>query len=126
MFRNAILAASLLANFLLVYIMFQPAGGTTNSTRMTCEQARSGIGSKKAVSEYADRNGLSFSKVHLFLTDSDYELRNITVQDGTVTFVYTSAAFYPSTCGIHLPGIDGGILRIATEITADPKVLSVW
>jgi hypothetical protein len=93
---------------------------------MTCEQARSETENKKAVSEYADAHSASFSKAHEFLRNSDYELRTVSVQDGKLTFVYTSSAFYPSTCGIHVPGIDGGIVCIDTEVVVDPRIRSVW
>ncbi|OJF98174.1 hypothetical protein AX761_12485 [Rhizobium sp. 58] len=120
------MAVSFLANCLLAYIMFQPVSAATGSDRMTCEQARSDADNKRAVSEYADRHNASFSKVHEFLRNSDYELRNVAVLDGKVAFVYTSSAFYPSTCGIHVPGIDGGIVRVETEVATDPRIRLVW
>ncbi len=126
MFKNVILAVSLLANCLLAYIIFKPVRAATSSDRMTCEQARSDTDNKRAVSKYADDHSASFSKVHEFLRNSDYELKNVAVGDGKVAFVYTSSAFYPSTCGIHVPGIDGGIVRIETEIATDPKIRLVW
>jgi hypothetical protein len=125
MFRNLFLLASLSANCLLVYIMFQPVGAVTHSVRMTCEQARSEIENKRAVSAYAEANSFSLLKVHAFLRNSDYRLRNISAHAGKVLFIYTSSAFYPSSCGVHVPGVDGGIVRIETDIAADPKVIKV-
>ena len=125
MFRNVILAISLLINCLLVYIMFLPASTARNVDRMTCQQARSEIDNKRAVSAYADSHGSSLSKVHNFLVNSDYALRNVAVQGGNVTFVYT-ASFYPSTCGLHLPGVDVSIVRVETEIATDPRIQRVW
>jgi hypothetical protein len=106
--------------------MFLPGGAATNSDRMTCEQARSDVANKVAVRAYAQSNGASFSKVHAFLRNSDYELRNVSSDDGKLAFVYTSSAFYPSACGVGLPGTDGGIVRVETEIDRDPKIRSVW
>jgi hypothetical protein len=125
MFRNLFLLASLLANCLLVYIISQPMRAVTDSNRMTCEQARSEIDNKKAVGAYAEANSSSLSKVHSFLTNSDYRLRNIAVSEGKMVFVYTSSALYPSSCGVHVPGFDGGIVRLDTDIAADPKVVTV-
>jgi hypothetical protein len=124
--RNVVLAMSVLANCALAYILFQPVNAATVSDRLTCEQARNDSENKKAVSEYAEGHSWSFSKTHEFLRNSDYELRNVSARDGKLTFVYASSAFYPSTCGIHVPGIDGGIVRIDTEVVVDPRVRSVW
>jgi hypothetical protein len=125
MFKNLFLLASLLANCLLVYIILQPMRAVTHSDRMTCEQARSEIENKKAVDAYAEANSSSLNMVHSFLTNSDYQLRNIDVSEGKITFVYTSSAFYPSSCGVHVPGFDGGIVRLETDIVDDPKVVTV-
>jgi hypothetical protein len=125
-FTNIILVVSLIANCLFAYIMFQPVNAATNAVRMTCSQARSDVENKRAVIEFADRNGSSFSKTHEFLRNSDYELRNISIDDGRVVFVYTSSILYTSTCGIHLPGTDGGIVRVGTDLAADPAIRSVW
>lgn len=124
MFKKVILAVSLLANCLTAYVIFQPASAATISDRMTCDQARSEVENKKAVSAYS--KGRDLAKVHGFLRNSDYALRNVSIRDGKVAFVYTSQAFYPSSCGLHLPGIDGGIVRIETDIAAAPHVVSVW
>lgn len=126
MVRNVVLAMSVLANCLLAYIMFQPVHTSTHSDRMTCAQARSDTDNKKAVSDYVKGHSWSFSKAHDFLRNSDYELTNLSAVDGKLTFVYVSSAFYPSTCGIHVPGIDGGIVRIDTEVVVDPRVRLVW
>lgn len=126
MLRNVVLAMSVLANCLLVYMAFQPVNPATFSDRMTCAQARSETENKKAVSDYVEGHGWSFSKAHEFLRNSDYELSNVSASDGKLTFVYVSSAFYPSTCGIHVPGIDGGIVRIDTEVVVDPRVRLVW
>lgn len=123
---KVVLALSVLANCVLAYIMFQPAAAATVSDRMTCAQARSDIENKKAVSEYVEGHSGSFPKAHEFLRNSDYELRTLSDRDGKLTFVYASTAFYPSTCGIHVPGIDGGIVRIDTDVDAAPKIRSVW
>jgi hypothetical protein len=125
MFRNLFLLASLSANFFLGYIMFQPVGAVTHAEGMTCEQATSEIENKLAVSAYAEANSFSLLKVHAFLRNSDYRLRNIAVNAGKVVFIYTSSAFYPSSCGVHMPGVDGGIVRLETDIAADPKVMKV-
>jgi hypothetical protein len=124
--QNIVLAISLIANCLVTYIVFQPVNAATGSDRMTCRQARSDIENKRAVSAYADSHSASLTKVHEFLRNSDYELRNVSFRDNSVAFVYTSSAFYPSACGIHVPGIDGGIVRIETDIITDPKIRLVW
>ena len=125
MIKTIVLFASLILNGLFTYDVFLPANDATTVDRMTCEQARSDDQNKIAVDAYAEGSGFSLSKVHEYLSVSDYALRNIAVKEGKVTFVYTSSVFYPSACGIHLPGIDGGIVRVETDISSDPKVVAV-
>lgn len=119
------LAISLSANCLTAYVLFQPTSEVRSKDRMTCAQARNENDNKAAVRNYADREKVTISEVHEYLRNSDYELRNIDVADGRLTFTYRSSGFYPHTCGIHLPGIDGGILHVETDMAIDHTILSV-
>lgn len=92
---------------------------------MTCAQARNEKDNKGAVRSYAAREKVTISEVHEYLRNSDYELTNIEAADGSLTFTYRSSGFYPSTCGIHLPGIDGGIVHVETDMAIDHTILSV-
>lgn len=118
MFRNIVLVISLLANAYVAQLVF--GGTSSNAPRMTCEQARGEKESKRALESFAERNGSSLAKLHDYLKNSDYSLRNLHFSEGKVTFVY-AANFYPSSCGIHWPGLDGNIVRIATDVEIDPK-----
>jgi hypothetical protein len=126
MFKNAVLALSILLNCVFAYGLFAFSIGSTSADKMSCAEARSQTASKEAVIAYAVKHGGSLVKVHDLLTNSDYRLRNIDVSNGTVSFVYTSSAFYPSACGLHLPGLDGGLVRVNTDIDGNPSVRQVW
>ncbi|MFN7091546.1 MAG: hypothetical protein ACK4P4_13410 [Allorhizobium sp.] len=125
MFKNAVLALSILLNCVIAYVVFAFPIGSTSEDKISCADARNEIGSKEAVMAYAEKQGGSLAKVHGLLTNSDYQLTNIDISNGTVSFVYTSSAFYPSACGLHLPGLDGGIVRVDTNIAGTPGVLQV-
>ena len=122
MIKNIALGLSLLANLVVAYFVFGPR--TTSPVKMTCAEARSEDLSKSATSAFAQAHAYSLFKTHEFLRNSDYELRNIAILDGMTSFIYT-ANFYPSTCGIHLPGVDGGIVRVRTNLQVEPLVTGV-
>lgn len=126
MFKNAVLALSILLNCIIAYLVFAPSIGPAGANKMSCAEARNDIASKEAISAYGKTHGGSLAKVHEFLTNSDYQLRNIDESNGTLSFVYTSSAFYPSACGLHLPGLDGGIVRVDTDIDGTLGVRQVW
>ncbi|SIQ58007.1 hypothetical protein SAMN05880561_103612 [Rhizobium sp. RU33A] len=126
MFKNAVLTLSILMNCAIAYLVIAPSIGPAGADKMSCAEARNEIASKEAISAYGKTHGGSLAKVHEFLTNSDYQLRNIDVSNGTVSFVYTSSAFYPSACSLHLPGLDGGIVRVDTDIDGTPSVRQVW
>jgi hypothetical protein len=123
MLKNFLLALSLLINGIVAYgLWFQP---TSSGERMTCDEARSDAKNKTATAAFAQRNGESLAKTHQFLTNSDYLLRNIDDQQDTLTLIYV-ADFFPSTCGIHMPGFDGGIVRVRTNDVSAPLVKQVY
>lgn len=122
MIKNIVLALSLLINGLVFRAIYYPP--TNSGERMTCDEARSSGANATATAAFAERNSRSLIKTHQFLKNSDYDLRNIGEVDGQLTFVYT-ANFYPSTCGVHLPGIDGSIVRVRTDGTSAPLVKAV-
>ena len=92
---------------------------------MTCEQSTNEALNKKAVADFARSSGESFFKTHEYLTSSDYILRSINLSRDSVTFVYT-ANIYPSTCGWLLPAIDGGIVRVKTDLAKEPSVVQIF
>jgi hypothetical protein len=116
--KNLLLAFSIVGNAVAVYVFLNPE--TLPGPRMTCEEARSDHLNKQATATFASDNDMSLSKVHAFLRASGYQLRNIDAG----TYVYTTRD-YRSACGISLPGIDGSILRVRTDVSADSAVLSV-
>lgn len=122
MLKNLLLACSLLLNGIIAYSLFTPA--RTNAAKMTCEEARSEILNKQATLKFSSENNRSLVRTHEYLWASDYTLRNIGFSDGQATFVYT-AEWYPKTCGFHLPGIDGSIVRVLTNIEADLSITEV-
>lgn len=126
MLKNAVLCLSILLNCAIAYVVYAPSIGSTNAEKMTCDQARREIASKAAVQSYSEMHDRSLVTVHAFLTNSDYQLRNIDISNGRMSFVYTSSAFYPSTCGLYLPGLAGGIVSVDTGIVGTPDVLQVW
>jgi hypothetical protein len=123
MIRNIILMASLFANALVLYVFFNPAGSP--APKMTCDQSRSETLSKQATSAFAHDNGAGFFKLHGYLKSSDFELRNISIEGNSTTFIYV-ASIYPSTCGSLLPGIDGTIVRVKTDLANEPSVVAVY
>lgn len=122
MIKNILLAVSLIANAAVLYIVFNPP--RFPDPKMTCDQSRNEALNKKATSDFAHDNGASFFKVHEYLRSSDYQLRNVATEGGSTTFVYT-ANTYPSTCGSLLPGIDGTIVRVKTDLAVEPNVVAV-
>jgi hypothetical protein len=123
MLRNVVLALSLLINGVVGYVYYFPATGT--GPKMSCDEARNDAANKAATETFARENGGSLAKTHEFLTSSDYKLRNIDNDGGGLTFVYIATS-YSSTCGLHLPGIDGSIVRVLTDSQAEPLVKTVF
>jgi hypothetical protein len=123
MLKNIILAVSLAINAFALFVFLNPV--SYPSPKMSCEQARSELLNKQATWTFARENDGSFFKTHQFLRASDYKLRNIAMADGSTVFVYT-ADTYPSTCGWHMPGIDGSIVRVKTDLTAEPRIIDVY
>ncbi|CAN7652927.1 hypothetical protein [Rhizobium sp. LjRoot254] len=123
MLRNVVLALSLLMNGVVGYAYYFPAIGT--GPKMSCDEARSDAENKAATEAFARENGGSLAKTHEFLKNSDYKLRNIGDAGDGLTFVYV-ATHYSSTCGFHLPGIDGSIVRILTDSQVEPLVKKVF
>lgn len=94
-------------------------------SRMTCAEATSETLNKQATARFVASQGGSLGAVHDFLRASDYELRNISTASGTLTFVYT-ARHYVQTCGWGVAGlIEGTIIRVHTDLAAEPQVVSV-
>jgi hypothetical protein len=126
MLKNSLLVLSLLINSLALYaaylFYFPPA---TRMAKMTCQEARSESDSKIAIEIFARKNGGSFAKTHEFLWYSGFYLRNIVDRGDTTIFVYVATS-YSSACGLHLPGIDGTIVRVETDISASPSVKTVF
>jgi hypothetical protein len=126
MLKNSLLLVSLLINSLALYVAyvfyFPP---TTYAEKMTCREARSEPDSKTATEAFAKRNVGSFAKTHEFLRNSGFYLRNIADGDDTIIFVYIATS-YSSACGPHLPGVDGTIVRVETDISAKPSVKAVY
>ncbi|EBA11444.1 hypothetical protein RCCS2_02258 [Roseobacter sp. CCS2] len=91
---------------------------------MTCEEARSEILNKQATIDFASNKNGSIIMLHDFLDASDYTLRSMTSSDEQITLVYV-ANTYPKTCGIHLPGFDGNIIRVQTDISGTSRVIAV-
>lgn len=123
MLRNIVLVVSLAVNALAIYVVFNPS--RSSWPKMTCEQARHEFMNKQAAATFALRNGDSFYKLHGYLFSSDFRLRNISSEGTSATFVYT-AEVYPSTCGTLLGGIDGSIIRVTTDLAAEPRVVSIY
>jgi len=121
--KNIVLSLSLISNGLVAYFILNPA--TTLAVKMTCDQVRNEGANKAATLAFALANGGSLSKTHDFLRNSDFYLRNIHIADGKSTFVYT-ASNYPSTCGFYGPVVDGGIVRIGTNLGNDPLIAGIW
>lgn len=119
--KNTALVLSLIVNALAAAIFFNPV--RLPGPKMTCFEARSEIHNKQAARDFLAL-GNDFWKLQAFLRASDYQLRNINFEGG-VTFVYT-ATRYPSACGWHLPGVDGTIIRVQTDLTTEPKVTGVY
>ena len=122
MLKNSVLVASLLLNGIAGYWLLLPT--KSNAVRMSCAEATSETLNKKATLKYARENNNSLSKTQDFLRASDYKLRNITIKNGQVGFVYTAKS-YPQSCGLRIPGIDGSIVRIKTDLTAIPTITGV-
>ncbi len=103
------------------------SGTQEQPSRMTCAEARSEVLNKEATARFVASQGGSLGAVHDFLKASDYELRNIGAHPGhgTLTFVYT-ARHYVRTCDWGRVGlIDGTIICLHTDLTAEPQVVSV-
>jgi hypothetical protein len=92
---------------------------------MTCDQSTNEELNKKAAAAFAHSSGESFFKTHEYLTSSDYVLRHINLSGDSVTFVYT-ANIYPSTCGWLLPGVDGSIVRVRTDLAKEPSIVQIF
>ncbi len=123
MLKNGALALSLLLNGALIF-WFAALPARPSGIRMTCEQARSDVLNKQATIDFALQNNGSLAATHSFLWASDYRLRNVANTNGQVIFVYI-ATTYPQTCGFHLPGIYGSIVRVRTDVPARPSVIGV-
>ncbi len=123
MFKNFVLISSLLLNALAAYSIF--SSPTSDGPKMSCEQARDEGLNKEVTQAFAKGNNNSFAKTHRYLRNSDYSIRNIwTSAEGAVTFVYTAHS-YPKTCGLHFPSINGSIVRVLTNVSADPQIIDV-
>ena len=109
-------------NGVIAYNFFTPR--QSNAVKMTCDEAHSEILNKQATFKFSSENNGSLALTHDFLRASDYSLRNIGISDDQVTFVYTATS-HPSTCGHHLPGIDGSIVRVHTNMKADLSITNV-
>jgi hypothetical protein len=122
MFKNIALAVSLLLNGIVAYWAFFPT--QSNAARMTCAEASSETLNKQATLKFSIENSGSLAATHDFLRASDYGLRNIASVNGQLTFVYTAKS-YPQSCGFHLPGLDGNIVRIRTDLLVPPTIVDV-
>jgi hypothetical protein len=122
MLRNLLLLLSLSVNAAIAYVFYHP---TTTGARMTCEQARSDIENKRATEAFAAANNRSVSLTHAFLSNSGFQLRNIDDAGGNLTCIYVVTS-YSATCGLHLPGADGGIVRVRTSSSAALSVEAVF
>jgi hypothetical protein len=121
--KNVILALSLLLNAFVLYVLFNPP--PISGPKMSCDQATNETLNKQVTSEFSATHDGSLAETHAYLRASDYNLRNIHFSDGSATFVYT-ASYYPSSCGWYLTGIDGTIVRLKTDLSADPKIMDVY
>ena len=123
MIKSTIFGLSLLVNGLVAYTLISTR--LPDGDHMTCEQAQSETENKLAVSRYAAMNGSSLAKTHEFLKNSGYDLRNIAMIDGRAKFIYKSHG-YRMVCRLPVPSFDGSIVRINTDMMADPRVVSVF
>jgi hypothetical protein len=121
--KNMVLGLSLIGNLLGIYLVFSPSEffiyKTTSAPKMTCSEAlRSPVAATLAFSK---AHGGSLFKTQNFLLSSDFHLRNIAMQDGQATFVYT-ATTYPTACGWYFTPLYGGIVRVQTNLATDPVI----
>lgn len=123
MLRNIVLIVSLAVNALAIYVVFNPS--QSSGPKMTCEQARNDFKNKQAAANFSLQNGDSLYKLHEYLYSSDFRLRNVSINGTSAAFVYI-AEIYPSTCGTLIRGIDGSIIRVKTDLVAEPRVVSVY
>jgi hypothetical protein len=123
MLKNALLALSLLINGAVAYLYYFPK--VDSGPRMSCEQARRDAENKLATDAFARANGGSFAKTHAFLVNSGYGLRNVDDEGGSLTFVYVATS-YSASCGIHLPGFGGGIVRVGTDAKAGSLITRIF
>lgn len=135
MFKNIVLVVSLLINAAIAYVIFSPP--TSSEPKMSCKEARNERLNKAATLAFTHENNNSFEKTHEFLRNSGYSIRNVgmttdgyslrnlgTASEGVVSFIYTAHG-YRKTCGIHLPGFDGTIVRVHTNIQFEPQIIDV-
>ncbi len=87
---------SLLLNAATAYWFFTPP--KTNAVRMTCEEATDEMVNNQATQRFDVEYDGSLIKTHEFLRASDFTLRDISQDEGQITFVYTAHS-YPLTCG---------------------------
>ncbi|MEM6676986.1 MAG: hypothetical protein AAF675_03845 [Pseudomonadota bacterium] len=115
------LSLALNAALALPYLLADRASG---GPRMSCAEATNEVANKAATRRFAAANGDDLAATHAFLRASDYRLRNLH-QDGDQTVFVYIARHYPQTCGHNLPGIDGSIVRLRTDMAEAPRVVGV-
>ncbi|MEM7176670.1 MAG: hypothetical protein AAF503_03100 [Pseudomonadota bacterium] len=123
MIKYVALVLSLLLNAMFAMALYLP--DRDSGPRMTCEEASNEELNKLTTRAFINTSKGSFDATHRFLRASDYELRNISRENGMATFVYV-ARHFRNTCGIHLPGIDGSIVRVRVDPSQDFRVLDAW
>ncbi|MEM0949742.1 MAG: hypothetical protein AAGK37_20255 [Pseudomonadota bacterium] len=123
MIQYAALGLSLLLNAIFAIGLYLP--DRNSGPKMTCVEATNDGLNKRATQAFIDASEGSFDATHRFLRASDYELRDISREIGMPTFVYV-ARHYRNTCGLHLPGIDGSIVRVGVDPSRDFQVTGAW
>ena len=123
MIKNVILVLSLALNAVALWVVSHPP--RASGPKMTCAEAINEDLNKEATRTFARENDGAFLRVHDYPAASDYRLRNVHLTGGAATFVYV-AKTYPSTCGSIVPGIDGSIVRVKTNLPDVPAVTEVY
>lgn len=135
MFKNIVLALSLLFNAAIIFVILNAP--TSREPKMSCKEAMDERLNKAATLAFSNENNNSFEKTHEFLRNSGYSIRNVgmktggyplrnleTASESVVSFIYTAHG-YRKPCGIPFPSFFGNIVRVHTNIQFEPQIIDV-
>lgn len=120
---RTVLALSLLANIFVVFYLTFPTAQPW--PRLSCQDAGNEKLNKVKTLAFARENMNSWAKTDGFLRNSGYILRNIEAIDGGVVLVYVSDG-YQRYCISSAFRVDTSIVRLLTDLKADPLVRDAW